>query len=911
MVKPNLSDFFRILSLVVILNTFTISLYAQQALTFQTRQGVETGLVNEVVAYDAGYFVLMSSVTNSGDQELYISKFDNCHTQLWSKSYASDTPLDFNKAVVDEDRLVILAGTDMDYPVVIFLDLEGFLLFIRSYNKGVFNNPNVIQAHNGQYHLFGAADMGPQHIILDNNGAVISASILVGGSSNAVTGNNPFGGGVLEDGSYVRRKANVLACFDTAGDIIWAKAYELSNFGFSENEIIPVSGGFIIMMESSDGENAVVRLDMNGDIVWESATLGVIHSTASLELHDGIVSVVTLTKDIARDLVLIQVDAITGDLLSSNVFEFPEFNDYRFPEHAISSRGDIIISGSVLVSSSNGDSEDLVQINPQRSSCHEVNNYATSARPSLNYFDITNDVTTISSNVLEDIQPLITSDQPLFFEEKCSLPILVEIDTIVNCTGEYYFETSHPGATYNWSDGVMDSVRLFTDPGTFSLVVEGCGISLQYEVRVQQAVNNLIADAGDDVILTCEQGSVNLEGGASSSGMNIVYSWQTDDGNIVQGAETTTPQVDQIGTYVLELYDSALDCSTRDTVIVIADMDLPVSDAGPDQNLTCTSPVLNLGGNSSSGTDFIYSWDSNGMEISTQSSYSTTMDGIFELTVVNTVNGCIDMDTVIVTADLEAPSDLLVDNLAVDCLTGSIEVTEVVDGVGPFTFALDGGLPQESGLFIALSPGLHTIQVEGSNGCIYEEVFDVEVASSFSLDLGMELSISPGESVQLVVNTDIDTAEIFSVSWSEEETLDCGDCLEPIAQPTATTTYEVTVTSTEGCVETTAIRVVVELDPLKIYVPEIFAPYTGMGADAQFTIYTDQQVVAVAFLNIYDRWGNLVFSNSDFLPNEASQGWNGYVKDRKVDSGVYVFSYGLELIDGSTYEDAGALTLLR
>ena len=47
-------------------------------------------------------------------------------------------------------------------------------------------------------------------------------------------------------------------------------------------------------------------------------------------------------------------------------------------------------------------------------------------------------------------------------------------------------------------------------------------------------------------------------------------------------------------------------------------------------------------------------------------------------------------------------------------------------------------------------------------------------------------------------------------------------------------------------------------------------------------------------LNIYDRWGELVFSNEDFLSNDPNNGWNPDL-DFRVEQGVYV--YVLEYTD--------------
>mgnify|MGYP001489689788 CR=1 FL=1 len=61
------------------------------------------------------------------------------------------------------------------------------------------------------------------------------------------------------------------------------------------------------------------------------------------------------------------------------------------------------------------------------------------------------------------------------------------------------------------------------------------------------------------------------------------------------------------------------------------------------------------------------------------------------------------------------------------------------------------------------------------------------------------------------------------------------------------------------------------------------------GANGSFVISTNDQVLSIKRLRIYDRWGNMVFSNENFQPNDPSEGWNGTFMGRTVEQGVYVY----------------------
>ena len=60
-------------------------------------------------------------------------------------------------------------------------------------------------------------------------------------------------------------------------------------------------------------------------------------------------------------------------------------------------------------------------------------------------------------------------------------------------------------------------------------------------------------------------------------------------------------------------------------------------------------------------------------------------------------------------------------------------------------------------------------------------------------------------------------------------------------------------------------------------------------------------------MQIFDRWGNLVFESKD-----KGIGWDGYDKDgRLMPAGVYVFKLILRLADDQRETRLGDVTLIR
>jgi hypothetical protein len=59
---------------------------------------------------------------------------------------------------------------------------------------------------------------------------------------------------------------------------------------------------------------------------------------------------------------------------------------------------------------------------------------------------------------------------------------------------------------------------------------------------------------------------------------------------------------------------------------------------------------------------------------------------------------------------------------------------------------------------------------------------------------------------------------------------------------------------------------------------------------------------------VYDRWGNLVYSNNNFLPNDPYQGWDGLFNGESVVNGVYVYLFKVTTNEGQILTFAGDIT---
>ena len=138
--------------------------------------------------------------------------------------------------------------------------------------------------------------------------------------------------------------------------------------------------------------------------------------------------------------------------------------------------------------------------------------------------------------------------------------------------------------------------------------------------------------------------------------------------------------------------------------------------------------------------------------------------------------------------------------------------------------------------------------------------------------------------------------------------MSCTTCINPWAKPFRTTDYLLTAWSVEGCALTAPVRIIVIRD-LLIYIPNVFSPNAD-GINDIFSMIGKHGVSSVRRFRIYDRWGELLWEGTNFIP-DGNTGWDGNFRGKPMPSGVFAWTCEIALIDGSIEGLSGSLTLLR
>jgi len=276
--------------------------------------------------------------------------------------------------------------------------------------------------------------------------------------------------------------------------------------------------------------------------------------------------------------------------------------------------------------------------------------------------------------------------------------------------------------------------------GTYTLTVirhdNNCDASAS--VKIDEFVDIVIADAGQDQTLNCFIDTVTLQGANNSSGRHN-YQWMDEFGTPIPGANAPTFQTSNDGFYILSVIDTVSLCSSLDTVYVDQDTLTPIANAGESFQLDCQTKMDTLrGGSSSVGIEFFYNWTTiNGNIVTGGDTPNPLIDtaGVYYLTVLNAENHCTATDSVIITQDGNIPNATAPDSVFISCDDG-IAVINALPSSSGINFVYNWHFPDGSILQTSDSlelsvdnPGHYLLEViDTSNNCIDSteiEVFDV------------------------------------------------------------------------------------------------------------------------------------------------------------------------------------------
>jgi hypothetical protein len=328
-----------------------------------------------------------------------------------------------------------------------------------------------------------------------------------------------------------------------------------------------------------------------------------------------------------------------------------------------------------------------------------------------------------------------------------------------------------PVYDYSWTPvGSLDNALIQSPVGTPMVTtnfvvmvtdsVNGCVTSDSIPVVVNQSP---APDFGADTSI-CDNASLVLDGTAGT----YDYLWQDNSTN------QTFTVVNAAGQYNVMVTDSITGCMGADTIMVGIDI-APSFTLGAD--VTVCSGV-NATFNGPANSNYLYTWSSG----DTTMSITTGTGGSYDLTVTDSTNGCMDMDTVMLTENPLPPLALGADTT----ICSNVPTMTLSAPAGAYTYLWSTAASTQS---ISVGAGTYSVMVtDNATSCSANDTITIVSLTAPSFTLGSDTSFCSGAGFVLS-----GPSGPYMYMWSDSSS---GMTLSV----SASGTYSVDVTdSTNGC----------------------------------------------------------------------------------------------------------------
>jgi hypothetical protein len=167
-------------------------------------------------------------------------------------------------------------------------------------------------------------------------------------------------------------------------------------------------------------------------------------------------------------------------------------------------------------------------------------------------------------------------------------------------------------------------------------------------------------------------------------------------------------------------------------------------------------------------------------------------------------SGCVDMDTVVVTVvPLPTPA-ISTSGPTTFCFGNSVKLTSIAAPFYKWSTS-----PTDTLQTITVSTtGTYSVTIKNSIGCSGTKSISVTVNPLPTVDAGLNASTCSNKKIQLAATGAV------TYAWSPSQTLSDSAIVNPLANPTVTTSYTVTGSNANGCKNKDSVKITVLATPL-------------------------------------------------------------------------------------------------
>jgi gliding motility-associated-like protein len=506
--------------------------------------------------------------------------------------------------------------------------------------------------------------------------------------------------------------------------------------------------------------------------------------------------------------------------------------------------------------------------------------------------------------------------QLLTVEEDLTNPTLDWEDPKINCFSPSIplnISSDIPIIEYQWvtPDGNPGNgmVLMIDQAGMYSVTAVGeNGCTTQFDVQSTGDFDLPQATINSETI-TCDKQVITLSFETNYTIIN--QNWVIPGGSIMN---TASLDISTGGNYILEL-EADNGCTNQIPVNIIEDNSPPLIEAGNDMLWNCNTETILLNGSVETG-NFNINWTTPNGTIQTGNSTNTpevSDPGMYYFEVVNPQNGCVALDSINIQINDNYPTDARINTIDPQCFgdnSGMIQIDEVIGGVPPFNVLVDGKTIGSEMVMNDYGSGIYSIEVQDANECSYVTEIELFDPQEIILELEERVQLYYGDETNIKLGYNITEEEVLTIIWMDQDLniVSTGNILN--YAPIKSETITAILTSIDDCEIIEDIKVNLRKS-IDIYSPNAFTPNND-GVNDRFILFGRSDIAIIKSMYVFDRWGNTVYTGNDLQLSDESNGWDGrWANQKDLNPGVYVYAAVVELLDGTSFNFKGSVTLIR
>lgn len=385
---------------------------------------------------------------------------------------------------------------------------------------------------------------------------------------------------------------------------------------------------------------------------------------------------------------------------------------------------------------------------------------------------------------------------------------------------------------------------------------------------------------------------------------SISWKWDFANGNISGAASPLAQNYSVAGVYSIQLIATNSSGCTDTTVTNIEAYGIPTVDAGPPSVILCKGSSITL--NASGALD--YSWlPATGLNCSNCANpASSILSDIKYVVTGTTIHGCSAKDSI----QVNVKNKFILTYSRPDSVCKGSTKKLTAAGANNYSWTPTINLDNPASSTPTVQPDTTTLYrvIAGDDvGCFKDTGYvNIRVNPLPTVEAGLDKTINVGQVYDLVPTI---SPDVIYVDWKPTTGLFRNIYPGITVKPTENTEYTVLVKNKGGCAARDRVNVIVICNGGNVFIPNTFSPNEDGVNDVFYPRGTG--LFKIKTLQIFSRWGELVFEKNSFNANDAGSGWNGTYKGIKVNPEVFVYTIEIICENNSILTYRGNVALVK